>query len=61
MQCVNVGGKPFECFEIQNQRMSFLLLWSVFYLYILKPPLSTAQLCSAVLSRSNPPIRYTEL
>ena len=32
--------------------MSLLLLWSVFYLYILKPLLSTAQLCS-VLNRSN--------
>ena len=50
MQCVNVRGKPFEGFEIQNQRTSFLLLWSVFYFYILKPPLSTAQLCPAVLS-----------
>ena len=50
MQCVNVRGKPFEGFEIQNQRTSFLLLWSVFYFYILKLPLSTAQLCPAVLS-----------
>ena len=28
----------------------------MFYFYILKPPLSTAKLCSAVLSRSNPPV-----
>ena len=49
MKCVNVRGKPFECFEIQNQRTSFLLLWSVFYFYILKPLLSGAQ-CSAEVS-----------
>ena len=41
-------GKPFEGFEIQNQRTSFLLLWSVFYFYILKLPL-------VLLSRSNAP------
>ena len=40
MKCVTVRGKPFEGFEIQNQRTSFLLLWSVFYFYILKPLLS---------------------
>ena len=49
MKCVNVRGKPFEGFEIQNQRTSFLLLWSVFYFYILKPLLSYAQ-CSAEVS-----------
>ena len=63
MKCVNVRGKPFEGFEIQNQRTSFLLLWSVFYFYILKPLLvllSGAQLCS-VLSRSISPIKILNI
>ena len=49
MKCVNVRGKPFEGFEIQNQeRLSYCYV-SVLFLYF-KPLLSTAQRCSAMLS-----------